>query len=198
MVTSVYEGWFLLSRNGFIARSKGRKLPRVGEVFKYPDTNDNGPVQLTIVLQEALEMKAGQYVNIYIPSVGIRSFISIQTHPFVVASWTGKRQTKLELLIEPRRGWTRNLKTRAIPASGESGGLGRVLFTGPHGAIIPVDSYEYILMVASGYGIVAHLPLLERLVQGTLAREVRARRIRLVWECEDIGKHSSLIIHCSI
>ncbi|MAD82048.1 MAG: hypothetical protein CL912_03715 [Deltaproteobacteria bacterium] len=65
MVTSVYEGWFLLSRNGVIARSKGRKLPRVGEVFKYPDTNDNGPVQLTIVLQEALEMEAGQYVNIY-------------------------------------------------------------------------------------------------------------------------------------
>ena len=193
MVTSVYEGWFLLSRNGFIARSKGRKLPRVGEVFKYPDTNDNGPVQLTIVLQEALEMKAGQYVNIYIPSVGIRSFISIQTHPFVVASWTGKRQTKLELMIEPRRGWTRNLKTRAIPASGESGGLGRVLFTGPHGAIIPVGSYEYILMVASGYGIVAHLPLLERLVQGTLAREVRARRIRLVWECVPAFKLTFLL-----
>ena len=193
MVTSVYEGWFLLSRNGVIARSKGRKLPRVGEVFKYPDTNDNGPVQLTIVLQEALEMKAGQYVNIYIPSVGIRSFISIQTHPFVVASWTGKRQTKLELMIEPRRGWTRNLKTRAIPASGESGGLGRVLFTGPHGAIIPVGSYEYILMVASGYGIVAHLPLLERLVQGTLAREVRARRIRLVWECVPAFKLTFLL-----
>ena len=193
MVTSVYEGWFLLSRNGFIARSKGRKLPRVGEVFKYPDTNDNGPVQLTIVLQEALEMEAGQYVNIYIPSVGIRSFISIQTHPFVVASWTGKRQTKLELMIEPRRGWTRNLKTRAIPASGESGGLGRVLFTGPHGAIIPVGSYEYILMVASGYGIVAHLPLLERLVQGTLAREVRARRIRLVWECVPAFKLTFLL-----
>ena len=96
-------------------------------------------------------------------------------------------------MIEPRRGWTRNLKTRAIPASGESGGLGRVLFTGPHGAIIPVGSYEYILMVASGYGIVAHLPLLERLVQGTLAREVRARRIRLVWECVPAFKLTFLL-----
>ena len=53
---------------------------------------------------------------------------------------------------------------------------------------MPVDGYEYVFMVASGYGITPHLPLLERLVQGTLAREVRARRICLVWEVEDIGE----------
>jgi hypothetical protein len=64
----------------------------------------------------------------------------------------------------------------------------RVLFTGPHGMIVPVGNYEYVFMVARGYGIIAQLPLLERLVQGTLAREVRARRICLIWEFEDIGK----------
>ncbi|CZR52131.1 uncharacterized protein PAC_02008 [Phialocephala subalpina] len=168
------------------------KLPRVGEVFKYPGEDDNSPVQLTIIPQEPLRMGAGQYVNIYIPSLGVRSFIFMQTHPFVVASWTGKRQTKLELVIEPRRGWTKILQSRAITASGQSGGLGRVLFTGPHGAIVPVSNYEYIFMVASGYGIIAQLPLLERLVQGTLAREVRARRICLVWEFEDIGLYKAV------
>jgi len=53
-----------------------------------------------------------------------------------------------------------------------------------------VGNYEYVFMVASGYGIIAQLPLLERLVQGTLAREVRARRICLVWEFEDIGEYA--------
>lgn len=51
-----------------------------------------------------------------------------------------------------------------------------------------VDEYENVIIVVSGYGIIVHLPLLERLVQGTLAREVRARRICLVWEFEDIGE----------
>jgi predicted ferric reductase len=197
MATSAYEGVLLLYRNGVVARAKGRKLPRVGEVFKYPGEDENSPVQLTIIPQESLSMGAGQYINLYLPSLGVRSFIFMQTHPFVVASWTGKRQTKLELVIKPRRGWTKILQSRAITASGQSGGLGRVLFTGPHGAIVPVGNYEYVFMVASGYGIIAQLPLLERLVQGTLAREVRARRICLVWEIEDIGG-SDFCIGCCL
>jgi NAD(P)H-flavin reductase len=104
----------------------------------------------------------------------------MQSHPFVVTSWTGKKQTSLELLIEPRHGWTKRLQSRAITASGHSGGLGRVFFTGPHGISLPVDEYEYVFMVTSGYGIIPQLPLLERLVQGALAHEARARRIRLV------------------
>jgi hypothetical protein len=104
MATSAYEGVLLLHRNGVVARAKGRKLPRVREVFKYPGEDDNSPVQLTIIPQEPLSMEAGQYINIYLPSLGVRSFIFMQTYPLVVASWTGKRQTKLELVIEPRRG----------------------------------------------------------------------------------------------
>jgi NAD(P)H-flavin reductase len=184
-LSSVAEGGILLCYNRILARGKDKMMSRVGEIFKYLGEDDS-PVQVTIFPKEPLEMKAGQYINICIPSLGVWSFM--QSHPFVVTSWTGKQQTKLELIIEPRRGWTKKLHSRAITASGQSGGLGRVLFTGPHGVPVPVDEYEYVIMVVSGYGIVAHLPLLERLVQGTLAREVRARRICLVWEFEDIGE----------
>lgn len=135
-------------------------------------------------------MKAGQYVNIF--SLGLSSFM--QSHPFVVVSWTGKEQTKLELVIQPRRGWTKKLHSRAMTVSGQNGGLGQVIFTGPHGIPVPVDEYEYVFMIASGHGIIAQLPLLERLVLGTLAREVRARRIRLVWEFEDIGKPNYTLV----
>ncbi|KAH7363947.1 hypothetical protein BKA65DRAFT_571993 [Rhexocercosporidium sp. MPI-PUGE-AT-0058] len=190
IATSTAEGVLLLYHNGIIARAKNRRLPRVREVFKYPGKSDNRPIQLSIIPQEPLRMEAGQYINIYIPSVGVRSSVFLQTHPFVVTSWTGKTQTKLELVIERRRGWTKLLQS--IIASEQSGGLNRVLFTGPHGAIIPVSNYEYVFMVASGYGIVAQLPLLERLVQGTLAREVRARRIHLVWDIEDIGLYEAV------
>jgi hypothetical protein len=186
IATSAAEGMLLLHHNGFFTCARGRKLPRVGEIFKYPGKTDKSPVQVTIVPKEPLKMDAGQYINICIPSLGLRS--SMQSHPFVVASWTGRRQTKLELVIEPRRGWTKKLQSRGIDIGGQSGGLGRVLFTGPHGAVVPVGDYEHIFMIASGYGIIAHLPLLERLVQGTFAREVRARRICLIWEVENIGE----------
>jgi predicted ferric reductase len=187
---SAVEGILFLPHNIIFTRSKDKKGPRVEEIFKYsvddnknPGDSDKIPVQLAIVPKEPLGMKAGQYINLCIPSLGLRS--SLQSHPFVVASWTGKQQTVLELLIEPRNGWTKKLHSRAIDVSGQSGGLGRVWFTGPHGRPVRVEGYEYIFMVATEYGIAPHLPLLERLVQGTLAREVRARRIRLVWVVED-------------
>lgn len=173
-MTLPFEGGLLLLRNGVLTK----KMPIVGEIFKYPKSDGNSPFQATNLLQEPLEIKPPQHINIWIPSLGVWYFM--QSHPFVVTSWTGKKQTSLELLIEPRHGWTKRLQSRAITASGHSGGLGRVFFTGPHGISLPVDEYEYVFMVTSGYGIIPQLPLLERLVQGALAHEARARRIRLV------------------
>jgi NAD(P)H-flavin reductase len=55
-----------------------------------------------------------------------------------------------------------------------------VLFSGPHGKSIPMDDYENILIVASSFGIIAHLPYLKQLIHGYNTREVRTRRIYLV------------------
>ena len=165
---------------------------KVSEIFKYIVDNSNSIsrhrslVQLTIIPKKPLEIDAGQYINICIPSLGMRSFI--QSHPFVVASQTGKLQTKLELVVEPRHSWTKALHSRALTMTGQDGGLGRVFFTSPYRVSTPVNEYEFVLMIASGYRVVAHLALLERLVQGTLAHKVRARRIRLAWTFEDIGR----------
>jgi hypothetical protein len=52
-----------------------------------------------------------------------------------------------------------------------------VLFSGPHGKSTPMDDCENILIVASGFGIAAHLPYLNRLIHGYNTREVCARRI---------------------
>lgn len=189
------EWTVLLRRNGILTISDkrrynpiistGGKLPIVGEIYK-DETESNGPVSLTIILREPLEIQAGQYINVFIPSLGFRSMM--QSHPFVVASWTGKRQTKLELIIEPCHGWTKRLHSRAISVSGHSGGLGIALFSGPHGIPVQVCNYGHHIMLASGYGIVALLPLLDRLVQGMQAHEAQARRICLAWEFNDEGK----------
>lgn len=43
-------------------------------------------------------------------------------------------------------------------------------------------------MVASGFGIAAHLPYLKKLIYSYNTRAVRARRIHLVWQIESKGK----------
>ena len=40
------------------------------------------------------------------------------------------------------------------------------LFTGPHGVSAPLGEFERVLMVASGFGIVAQLPYLRQLIRG--------------------------------
>ena len=188
--TSLAEAGIALQHNVRFSWAWPRLESRVGEVFKYHAETGHSPIQLTILPKKPLVLQAGQYINVCIPSLGLR-YIT-ESHPFVVASWMGRQQRKLELIIKPRRGWTRRLSSRAVSVSGQSGGLGRVLFTGPHGIPIPVDKYDHIFMIASDYGIIAHLPILERLVQGTLAHEVRARRIRLVWEFEDLELYKTV------
>ena len=57
-----------------------------------------------------------------------------------------------------------------------------------------MDGYENILMVASDFGIAAHLPYLKRLIHGYNARQLCARRVHLVWQVRDISKSLNLIV----
>ncbi|PVH68529.1 hypothetical protein DL98DRAFT_599439 [Cadophora sp. DSE1049] len=70
------------------------------------------------------------------------------------------------------------------------------MFSGPHGTSIAMDEYESVLMVASGFGIAAHLSSLKKLIYGYNARLGRTRRIRLVWQlrnqADGIGAQSFL------
>jgi NAD(P)H-flavin reductase len=159
-------------------------------VFRYSGarahiTHEHGAVRVRIQLQKPLDVKAGQAINLWmwIRSVSFWSFL--QSHLFVVISWAEKPQEHLDLFIEPQRGLTRDLLYYA--KSGHAMNP-LVLFSGAHGKSIPMDDCENILMVASGFGIAAHLPYLKQLIHGYNAREVCARRIHLVWQVRDIGK----------
>ena len=140
-----------------------------------------GTVQMNIRLSRPLKINAGQYINLWIPSVSFWSFV--QSHPFVVTSWADEKQTSLDLFIEPRRGLTRELLGHTGTADSRL-----VLFGGPHGISAPVGEFESVVMIASGFGIAAHLPYLKQLIHGYSVRKVRARRIHLVWQLPNIGE----------
>jgi predicted ferric reductase len=146
-------------------------------------SHHHGVVRVRIYLEKPVRTQAGQHVNLWIPSVSFWSFT--QSHPFVVISWADEPQKTLDLFVEPRHGLTRELLHHA---EGSHVSPLLVLFSGPHGWSVAVDEYEGVLMIASGFGIAAQLPYLKRLIHGHNARQVRARRILLVWEICNIGE----------
>ena len=122
-----------------------------------------------------------------------REFSSfLQSHPFVVTSWSPEEQTQLELFVEPRRGLTRALLYHT--QAGEKGAKFSsrwVLFSGPHGITAFVGEYESVLM--TGFGMAALLPYLSQLIHGYQTRKIYTRRIRVIWQVQRIGKQGRCI-----
>jgi NAD(P)H-flavin reductase len=146
-------------------------------------SHDEGAVKMQLRLARPLKVEAGRYINLWIPSVSFWSFL--QTHPFTVVSWAATAQDTLELLIEPRRGLTRELLDHAKRGYTINP---IVMFSGPHGMDLAMDKYESVLMVASGFGIAALLPYLKKLIRDYNTRVGRARRIHVVWQISDRGR----------
>ncbi|KAM3533714.1 hypothetical protein MY4038_003029 [Beauveria bassiana] len=173
VLSMIALGLLVLYRNGTF----GYSHPRADIL------SSRGAVFIRVNLSRPVHVKAGQYINLWIcmPSQRFRSLF--ESHPFVVISWSDRAVYELDLLIEPRSGFTRDLlrvsKTKVEPY--------RALFSGPHGNSIPLGNYEVVLMIASGYGIAAQLPYLKQLIHGYNSRKARSRRVHLVWELKTLG-----------
>jgi hypothetical protein len=62
-----------------------------------------------------------------------------------------------------------------------------VLISGPHGSSIPVNGYENILLIASGIGIVSHIPYLHKILYDYSTCKTVVRRMHLVYESKFLG-----------
>ncbi|KAH8721012.1 Ferric/cupric reductase transmembrane component 2 [Beauveria bassiana] len=138
----------------------------------------NGTTQIRLRLSRPLKVRAGQYINLWVPSVSLWAFS--QTHPFVVTSWSQKPQEHLDLFIEPRRGFTKDLLRLAEHGPTTS----MAWFSGPHGKPLPISRYENVVMLATESGIAAHLPYLKKLAHDQRSHEIPVRRVHLIWQME--------------
>lgn len=143
---------------------------------------DNGAIKVTLQLARPLKVKAGQYISLWIPSASLGS--AAQTHPFTVISWSEKPQKHLHLFIEPRGGFTKSLCT----LSDHGPATRKAMFSGPYGKQLPVHLYENVVMLATGFGIAAHLPYLRKLIHDQNSRTTLTRRIHLVWQIDRTGE----------
>jgi hypothetical protein len=176
-LTSLLQVCSILYRN--VSFQRGFPRARV--------TKMSSGIKVTIMVPSRLQIKPGQYINLWIPSISFWSFL--QSHPFVVASCADGEQTTLELLIGPQKGLTSKYLRNSINISGSaSADLRLALFSGPHGLSAPLADFETVLLVASGLGIATQLPYLRHLIRGYNDFQVRTRRIHLVWQLDSLGE----------
>lgn len=176
----------LLYRNGLFA---GRGSPRAIVSFSTSDYKKKGTVveasHIRVLLPRPVKVEAGQYINLWMPSVSLWSWM--QTHPFTVTSWSRGAQDTVELLVQPRRGLTADLARYASAAAGSSVSF-LALFTGPHGVSEEVSHYESILVLASGSGIAVAIPYLKKMIYGYNTCTSQVRWLHLVWQVESVDK----------
>lgn len=151
-------------------------------------TKESGrAIRARLSLPRAMKFDAGQYVNVWMPTVSLLSWT--QVHPFMVTSWSREVQTVVDLYIEAQSGLTATLLdyTRTAPQGWVSFSS---FITGPHGTSEALDRYENVLLVASDSGIAAVLPYAKKLISCHNSSTSRTRRVHLVWQLKSLGTFS--------
>lgn len=107
-----------------------------------------------------------------------------------MTSWSPGKQQILELLVQARRGLTGALHGRATDE-------GQASFTtfviGLYGSSEPVDQYESVFTVASGFSIAGVVPYLKQALHGYNTCTSHVRRIYFVWELNDKDMYISVL-----
>lgn len=166
-----------------------RNWPGFGTASAYiEDHEGNAIVKLIITPSRPITGKAGQYIYIWLPGLSLTS--AFQGHPFVVATWPEyqpKEQTdsiNLDLIIQPRRGLTQEL----LLSSRRTTKKYHVLLAGLYGRSISFDSFDTIILIVSGFGIVAQLPYIKDIVREYNTGNNNSRRVYIVWQVKTISR----------
>jgi NAD(P)H-flavin reductase len=177
---------FFFYRNGFFtSNSYPRAYIQCGTVRAGNSAGVDKAVTVRVVLSRPMMLDAGQYVNLWIPTV--RAFSWAQIHPFIVTSWSQEKQTTLDLYIKSQDGLSNTLYQ--IASKAPEGSVSATAFiAGLHGISHSVDQYDSVLLLAGGSGIAAVLPYLRKLINGYNTSTCRTRRIHFVWQLKTQGK----------
>ena len=140
-----------------------------------------------MALPQPLDVKAGQYVNLWLPTMSLLSWT--QTHPFMVTSWAPRKQNILELFIQSHHSLTAKLQA----CTNLEGSVSYTAFIiGPYGHTVSVNWYESVLAVASGFGITRVIPYLRQLLYGYNTSTSWVHHIHFVWQVATLGKNALL------
>jgi predicted ferric reductase len=133
---------------------------------------------ITLPVPRPWIIKPPQYIYLWIPWLSFRSLF--QTHPFSVAWWSENEEgqaTSVSLLVKPQHGLTNRLMR-------SSRNEFRVAIDGPYGKSIDTSRYGTLILLATGVGIAAQIPLIKQALAEYKAGRTSIQRIRLIWQME--------------
>ncbi|RDL36280.1 uncharacterized protein BP5553_06892 [Venustampulla echinocandica] len=134
-------------------------------------------LQVDITVPRPWQVKAGQFVFLSIPKLGI--FTGLRGHPFMITWWKRDRKgLTISLLVRSRAGFTAELDRHSDKSL-------RAFIDGPYGIRHNFGEYGAVVMFATGIGIAGHIPYIKDLIRGYNSCEVKTRSIRLVWDIRE-------------
>jgi predicted ferric reductase len=164
-------------------------------------------VQVHVKMAQPWEFRAGQYVYLRLRAAS-RSTL-LQSHPFVLSWWYKNKDGDdiAVFMIKPRKGFTQRVEdiapkpmegwkalAIALAKRGEELVLGSydtaeskelmAIIEGPYGNELNLESYDTVLLFATGIGIAAQLPYIRLLLQQHYTWVGTKRRIALFWEVD--------------
>jgi predicted ferric reductase len=122
---------------------------------------------------------------VFITASGLSALSRLQRHPFSIAWWSENlpgHTNELSLLIQPRRGFTRQLLQHSLSHEDL-----KVWVDGPYGRHLTTDRFRTVILFASGMGIASHLSLIKEIIAQYYARCTSVTRLVLVWQVQHEG-----------
>jgi len=170
--------WLLFAFRNFAIGRPFAKAVATRLSIPYPsDRSLTGPsnvLQVDITVPRKWKVRAGQYVFVSIPKLGI--LVGLRGHPFMISWWDwSQKGLTISLLVKSRTGFTGQLdrytNTELL-----------AFIDGPYGIQHKFGEYGTVIMFATGIGIAGHIPYIKDLISGYNNCQVRTRRILLVWQ----------------
>jgi hypothetical protein len=179
---------FWIVRLGF--RNIGSQRSNIVDTITYPALEGSSEVMsLTVKLKRPWTARPGQYLYITVPRVSRHRGGFAQAHPYMVAWSEGPSIT---IFVQRLNGFSNDIFTSPNLASKS------IVVDGPYGHPQSLESYDKVLFIASGIGIVPHLLAIKGLLQAHENQSARVRRITLLWFLETPGKTLILFILANI
>jgi predicted ferric reductase len=185
LLTFTVHGAWVVYQNGIFCSKQTEVLLSSPVEVNSSKEKTLAPFTVRVKLPKPIKLRAGQYVYLWMPFMGFWSWT--QSHPYMVISWSQEEQSTLELYVHPRQGFSARLLERANMARGTTVSMTGFI-SAPHGVSESLDRYERVVAVASGSGVAAVIPYLQKLIFGCNTFLLHTRRIHFIWETRSIGK----------
>ncbi len=145
-------------------------------------------VKISINLSRSLKIKAEQYINLWISFVSFWFFM--QSHSFVMISWTYKKQNRLNLFVKSCKELTQELLYRVeIDENENATDSHLILFNESYEISVFMSEYESILLIIAEFKMTAHLSYLKQLIHDYKTRKTSTLWICVIWQVQHINKH---------